>query len=116
MFAGLLFVDEPDVLDELVENCEIPKFFDKRSDSYWVSMTALELAAQWKMPSDDILAGFTSTLDELRLELDDVANEIAQMLLNRKAISKPDCEIRYRQLDVRFRMAELPQNPTLSAA
>jgi len=108
MLAGIVFSDDFDALDKLVEHCSVPSMFDPLSDSYWVSKTALELAKHWHMPIDDILAGFTIVLDELRLEFGVAAGEIAQELVERKTIPQPDCEALYRQLDAQFGMDKRP--------
>jgi len=84
MLAGIVFSDDFGALDELVEHCRVPETFDLPSDSYWVSKTTLELSEQWTMPIDNILAGFTNALDEVRLEFGEAANEIAAILLDQK--------------------------------
>ena len=108
MLAGIVFEDDYQTLDELVENCHTPEVFDPLSDSYWASKAALELAAQWHMTIDDILAGFADILDELRLEYSDAAADITRELLERKAIPQQDCEAIYRRLDQQYDIANRP--------
>lgn len=113
MLAGIVFEDDYQTLDQIVENCHTPEAFDEHSDAYWVCKTALELAGQWQMTADDILAGFTDILDELRLEYSDAATAIAQKLLARKTITRLGCEAIYSRLDQQHNMANRPPKPDI---
>lgn len=105
MLAGIVFEDDCQTLDQIVENCHTPEAFDEHSDAYWVCKTALELAGQWQMTVDDILAGFTGVMDDILQEYGAVAAEIADVLFERGAISPQDCIALYGEFDARFGMA-----------
>lgn len=108
MLAGIVFEGDYQTLDQIVESCRTPEVFDEHSDAYWVCKTALELAHQWQMTVNDILAGFTGVLDDIRCEYSTVAAEIADVLFERGVISPSDCVALYAELDARLGMAGRP--------